>query len=52
MSADQSPEATAPLPRVAAPPHSQYPVLWFENCGIEEGIGDSELDKFINDNTK
>ncbi len=51
MSADQSPEATATLPRVAVPPRSQHPVSWFECCGIEEGIGDSELVKFIDDNT-
>ena len=29
MSADQSPEATAALPRVAVPSCPQYPVLWF-----------------------
>jgi hypothetical protein len=51
MSADQSPKATATLPKVALPPHSQHPVLWFERHGIEEGIGDSELVKFIDDNT-
>ena len=51
MSADQSPKATATLPKVALPPHSQHPVLWFERHGIEEGIGNSELLKFIDDNT-
>jgi hypothetical protein len=51
MSADQSPEATTTLPRVAVPPRSQHPVSWFKRCGIEEGIGDSELVKFIDDNT-
>ncbi len=51
MSADQSPKATTTLPRVAVPPRSQHPVSWFERCGIEEGIGDSELVKFIDDNT-
>ena len=33
MSADQSPEATAALPRVAVPSCSQYPVSWFERRG-------------------
>ena len=51
MSADQSPEATATLPRVAVPPGSQYPVLWFERRGIEKGIGNSELVKSIDDDT-
>ena len=51
MSADQSTEATATLPRVAVPPCSQHPVLWFEHCCIEEGISDSELVKSIGDNT-
>ena len=41
MSADQSPKATAALPRVAVPSCSQHPVLWFERPGIEEGLGDS-----------
>jgi hypothetical protein len=41
MSADQSPEATAALPRVAVPSGSQYPVSWFERRGLEEGIGSS-----------
>jgi len=41
MSADQSPKATAALPRVAVPPRSQHPVSWFERHGIEEEIGDS-----------
>ena len=39
--ADQSPEATATLPRVAVPSRSQHPVSWFERRGVEEGIGDS-----------
>ena len=34
MSADQSPKATAALPRVAVPSCSQHPVSWFERCGI------------------
>jgi hypothetical protein len=51
MSADQSPEATAALPRVAVPPCSQYPVSWIKHRGIEEGIGNSELVKSIDDNT-
>jgi hypothetical protein len=51
MSADQSPKATATLPKVAVPPRSQHPVSWFKHHGIEEGIGDLELVKFINDNT-
>ncbi len=51
MSADQSPEATTTLPRVAVLPRSQHPVSWFEHRGIEEGIGNSELVKFIDDNT-
>jgi hypothetical protein len=51
MSADQSPEATATLPRVAVPTCSQYPVSWFKRCGIEEGIGNSELIKSIDDDT-
>ena len=49
--ADQSPEATATLPRVAVLLCSQHPVSWFKRRGIEEGIGDSELVKFIDDNT-
>ena len=49
MSADQSTEATATLPRVAAPPRSQHPVPWFERRGIEEGISTSELVKSIGD---
>ena len=40
MSADQSPKATAALPRVAVPSRSQHPVSWFERLGIEERIGD------------
>jgi hypothetical protein len=40
------------LPRIAVPLRSHYPVSWFERCGIEEGIGVSELVKFIDDNTK
>ena len=41
MSAYQSPEATAALPRVAVPSRSQHPLSWFKRLGIEEGIGDS-----------
>ena len=41
MSADQSPEATAALPRGAVPLCSQHPMSWFQHRGIEEGIGDS-----------
>ena len=50
MSADQSTEATATLPRVAVPPRSQHPVLWLVCRVIEEGIRDSELVKSIDDN--
>jgi hypothetical protein len=51
MSDDQRPKATATLPRVTVPPRSWHPVSWFEHHGIKEGRGDSELVKFIDDNT-
>jgi hypothetical protein len=51
VSANQRHEATVTLPKIAVPPRSQYPVLWFKYLGIEEGIGVSELVKFIDDNT-
>jgi hypothetical protein len=48
-SADQRYETAGTLPQIPAPPYSQYPVLWFERCGIEEWIGVSELVKFTDD---
>jgi hypothetical protein len=54
VSANQRHEATVTLPKIAVPvpPCSQYPESWFEHRGIEEGIGVSELVKFIDVNTK
>ncbi len=48
-SADQRYKTAGTLPQIPALPYSQYPVLWFEHCGIEEWIGVSELVKFTDD---
>jgi hypothetical protein len=50
-SADQRYKTAGTLPQIPALPYSQYPVLWFERSGIEEGIGISELVEFPDDKT-
>jgi hypothetical protein len=46
-STGQRHETAGTLPKIQAPPYSQYPVLWFEHRGIEEEISNSELFKFM-----
>jgi hypothetical protein len=50
-SANQRHRTIGALPRAPTSLCSQYPVLWFERSSIEGQFGDSELVKFIDDNS-